>query len=84
MSEGKAIKDETFVSRKETFVLILTIIMSLNGEIIRKKIIRQHNVSTTLIDGVIKETFDHKFHIQVIKKVDLMKFFFASSPLFVF
>lgn len=41
--------------------------MSLNGEIIPKAGYRHLNVLAN-IDEVIKETFDHKFHVQVIKK----------------
>lgn len=51
----------------ETFILLVTIIMSLNGEIIPKEVFRQLNVLAN-IDKVIKETFDHKFHVRVIKK----------------
>lgn len=43
------------------------IIMSLNGEIISMKVFRQLNVLAKT-DKVIKKTFDHKFHVQVIKK----------------
>lgn len=41
--------------------------MSLNGEIIRKTVFQQFGV-LAYIDKVIKETFDHKFLVQVIKK----------------
>jgi hypothetical protein len=51
----------------KAFILLATIIMSLNGETIGRKVFRQLNVLAN-IDKVIKETFDHKFHVEVIKK----------------
>lgn len=54
------------LSAKALFVLV-TIIMSLNGKVISSKGFRLF-AALANVDGVIKETFDHKFHIQVIKK----------------
>lgn len=62
----------------KTFLLLVTIILSLKGETMiwkRSRFRQQQLAVSTNIDKVIKETFDHKFHVEVIKKVDLMKFF---------